>query len=573
MAWPRWEFFLFLMFRGMLLPLVFTETDTLTQTQQLSPNQTLVSVGKKFELGFFSPSNSSRLYLGMWFKNIPGQRIVWVANREDPLRASDSAAILKIAEDGNLRIVNGNQNTVWSTNASVYSNNTIAVLTDEGQLFLKNNVSGTSVWDSFNYPCDTLLPGMVIGYSTRTGEKLVLSSWQAEDDPSPGEFITGLSVETLPQVFTWTNNSGPYWRGGPWDGANFIALPDANKGFAGGINVVTNKQQGSAFLSLDTFNDSYVTIMVLKPSGLLQIMLWEEELNARKVPWEAPDNPCDVYGTCGPYGVCDKNKSPICDCLRGFIPKSTEEWNRGNCTAGCVRGTKLLCENSTSGIAPKGSRNDKFLQLNEMELPDHYTYLYNYTAQNCKEWCLHNCSCAAYAFLDRINCMVWTYELTDVQLFPYDGADFFLRLAYSELDKRKQKLIIGFTTVSSILILGIFGCIFCRWKANQRGNRRNRVENYISADWPQNSRETSTDNLWEGQALPNDSSELPLLDFAKLEIATDSFSEINKIGAGGFGPVYKGKLEDGQVISSEYWPIAFTGKRSYWFMSTWLTEA
>ena len=71
------------------------------------------------------------------------------------------------------------------------------------------------------------------------------------------------------------------------------------------------------------------------------------------------------------------------------------------------------------------------------------------------------------------------------------------------------------------------------------GNRRNRVADHIPADTCQNSSEMSTDNLWEEQALPKDSSDLPLLDFAKLATATDNFSEINKIGAGGFGPVYK----------------------------------
>ncbi|OIT07710.1 PREDICTED: G-type lectin S-receptor-like serine/threonine-protein kinase At1g61550 [Nicotiana attenuata] len=202
MAWQRWVFFLFLMVRMMLLPQVFAENDTLTQSQQLSLNQTLVSAGKIYELGFFNPSNSSKLYLGIWFKNIPGQRIVWVANREDPLPASDSSAILKIGIDGNLRIVDGNQNTVWSTNVSVQSNNTIVVLTDKGELILKDTVSGTSLWDSFNHPCDTLLSGMVIGYNSRTGVKLVLSSWKAEDDPSPGNFIAGLSVEMPPQGFT-----------------------------------------------------------------------------------------------------------------------------------------------------------------------------------------------------------------------------------------------------------------------------------------------------------------------------------------------------------------------------------
>lgn len=530
---------------------VSAASDTLTQSQELSLNQTLVSAGKIFELGFFSPSNSSRIYLGMWFKNIPGQRIVWVANREDPLPASDSASILKIGGDGNLRIVDGNQNTVWSTNVSAYSNNTIAVLTDKGEVILKDSVSGTSLWDSFNYPCDTLLSGMSIGYNTGAGVKLVLSSWQTEDDPSPGKFITGLSVEMPPQGFTWTNYSRPYWRGGPWDGGNFLGIPDDDKGYASDINVIKDKQQGSAFLSLDTFNDSYVIIMVLKPSGLLQAMFWKEEMNEWRVSWEAPENPCDFYGTCGPYSVCDKNKSPVCDCLRGFVPKSTDEWIRGNWTGGCMRQTKLLCEISTSGIAPKGSKNDKFLQLREMKLPDHYTNLYDYDDQSCQEWCLNNCSCAAYAHPYGINCMVWTSELMDVVQFPYDGVDLFLRLAYSELDEdnKKKKLIVGFTTVSSILILGIFGCILYRWKANQRGYRRNRITDLIPSDQCQNPREMSTDNLWEEKALTENSSELPLLDFAKLATATDNFSEINKIGAGGFGPVYKGKLEDGQVVA------------------------
>ncbi|XP_060187831.1 G-type lectin S-receptor-like serine/threonine-protein kinase At1g61370 [Lycium barbarum] len=81
------------------------------------------------------------------------------------------------------------------------------------------------------------------------------------------------------------------------------------------------------------------------------------------------------------------------------------------------------------------------------------------------------------------------------------------------------------------------------------GYRKNRIKDLILADKGQSSREMSTDNLWEEQALPKDSSELPLLDFAKLATATDNFSEMNKIGAGGFGPVYKGKLEDGQLIA------------------------
>uniref|UniRef100_A0A2N9GGM7 Cysteine-rich receptor-like protein kinase 25 n=1 Tax=Fagus sylvatica TaxID=28930 RepID=A0A2N9GGM7_FAGSY len=39
------------------------------------------------------------------------------------------------------------------------------------------------------------------------------------------------------------------------------------------------------------------------------------------------------------------------------------------------------------------------------------------------------------------------------------------------------------------------------------------------------------------------------LDFDTVRVATDDFSDANKLGQGGFGAVYKGKLSDGQVIA------------------------
>ncbi|EHA8591353.1 putative Cysteine-rich receptor-like protein kinase 26 [Cocos nucifera] len=38
-------------------------------------------------------------------------------------------------------------------------------------------------------------------------------------------------------------------------------------------------------------------------------------------------------------------------------------------------------------------------------------------------------------------------------------------------------------------------------------------------------------------------------DLSTLRVATDNFSEANKLGEGGFGPVYKGALSDGQEIA------------------------
>jgi hypothetical protein len=49
------------------------------------------------------------------------------------------------------------------------------------------------------------------------------------------------------------------------------------------------------------------------------------------------------YGKCGAFGSCNAVNSPICSCLRGFVPKNPDEWNKGNWTSGCIRRTPLEC--------------------------------------------------------------------------------------------------------------------------------------------------------------------------------------------------------------------------------------
>ncbi|GJS05682.1 probable LRR receptor-like serine/threonine-protein kinase [Tanacetum coccineum] len=44
--------------------------------------------------------------------------------------------------------------------------------------------------------------------------------------------------------------------------------------------------------------------------------------------------------------------------------------------------------------------------------------------------------------------------------------------------------------------------------------------------------------------------------YAELRTATDDFSAANKLGEGGFGPVYKGRLDDGRVIAVKQLSIA-----------------
>ncbi|XP_059661579.1 G-type lectin S-receptor-like serine/threonine-protein kinase At4g27290 [Cornus florida] len=85
-----------------------TAADTLTPYQSITNGESLVSSGQSFELGFFSPSGSKNLYLGIWNYKISTQTVGWVANRETPI--ADSYGNLTINSDGNLVLFNATNN-------------------------------------------------------------------------------------------------------------------------------------------------------------------------------------------------------------------------------------------------------------------------------------------------------------------------------------------------------------------------------------------------------------------------------------------------------------------------------
>lgn len=414
----------------------------ITQSQALSEEKTLTSPARIFELGFFSPNTlENNRYVGIWFIGISPKTVVWVANRENPLRSTKFPASLKISNNGNLELEDGNNSSVWSTNVHVPSHSSIAVLSDDGNLILKDGTSGENLWQSFDHPCDTFLPGMILGFNAKTGQSSVLTSWKSDTDPSLGNFTVGISSKSRPvQVFLWSGST-PRCRTGPWNRLKFNGMPEMNVSYRSPITVVEDASQKISYISFNSYTSSFLSRAYISSEGVFKFMISVKGDGKWYTKWQSTDNPCNRYGVCGPNGICKASQYPICRCLKGFVPRAYEEWSKGNWTQGCARKTKLFCQKNTSTPPSRGGKRDGFQKFGSMKLPDFYEYLFLATSSDiCRTKCVDNCSCIAYAYVNGIGCLVWSKDLVDDQEFSSGGEDFFLRLPHAELGENNLAL-------------------------------------------------------------------------------------------------------------------------------------
>lgn len=204
-----------------------TAGDSLRANQQLAHGQTLVSAAARFELGFFDSGRTQQRYLGIWYKNLDSkQTIVWVANRDRPVTSQTAALV--IDQLGRLAISDVMMGVSYNLTADYGSKNVTTRLLDSGNLELwdESSEDGRLLWQSFDYPTDTLLPGMKLGlYRGRDGYQSELVSWRENVDPSIGSY--GLSLDQKGRAEVVISQSGvPFWTSGVYSEGSFSSIPE-----------------------------------------------------------------------------------------------------------------------------------------------------------------------------------------------------------------------------------------------------------------------------------------------------------------------------------------------------------
>jgi hypothetical protein len=207
-----------------LLILVFlplrASDDRLVPGKPLSPGATIISDGGLFALGFIAPSSSAPayLYLGIWYNSIPELTVVWVANRDKPV-INGTAPTLSLTNTSNLVLADV-KGSVWTTEVAAASStsSTEAVLLDTGNLAVRSLNGTTLLWQSFDYPTDTMLPGMKMEIKQSMRSPIdFLVCWKGPDDPSSGTFSYGGDPSNSLQIILW-NGTLPMYRSAPWTG-------------------------------------------------------------------------------------------------------------------------------------------------------------------------------------------------------------------------------------------------------------------------------------------------------------------------------------------------------------------
>lgn len=414
----------------LIIHTVSAANDTIKTSQAISDGETIVSSSGMFELGFFNLANSTNRYVGIWYAKIEPKTYVWVANREAPLVSK--SGLLMVTEPGILLIVNETNGTVWSSTASRTVRNPTARLLDSGNLVVSEAEDNSSdenfLWQSFDHPTDTYLPGMIsLGWNLRTGVEVYLSSWRAHDDPGPGEFTAHLDPTGYPQIVVRRGGTGTgsvRFRLGPWNGVRFSGSPGTRN------NPTLRMNRDEVRYGEDNADRSVVTRLTLSLDGVGVRWIWD----GRSQSWTTYNmeaDACDTYGACGAYGSCAAGETPICECMERFVPRDEGRWKGGDYSGGCVARTGLKCE------------GDLFLKYSGIKLPDARRSTYDdrkMLPAECEAECSRNCSCTAYRQLDireeRSGCLFYHGELVDVRTMVAGGDELYIRIASADLGKQ-----------------------------------------------------------------------------------------------------------------------------------------
>ncbi|XP_062220406.1 G-type lectin S-receptor-like serine/threonine-protein kinase At5g35370 [Phragmites australis] len=517
----------------------------------------LASTSGAFQAVVYNPaSQQDRYYLAVL--HAPSKTCVWVANRAVPI--TDRAAPLHLTARG-ISVEDPNGTVVWST--PPFGAPVAALrLDNSGNLALLDGRNAT-LWQSFDRPTDSIVS------SQRLPVGGILTSAASDSDLSEGDYR--LNVTAADAVLTWMGSL--YWR------------------LSNDVNSIKDHDGAVAYMAVNGTGlylfaaDGGVVIQVALPAAELRIVKlgYDGKLlvasfasaNSSSTPmgggFEVPSGGCDLPLSCGALGLCTPKG---CTCPPLFAASHD---------SGCApsNGSTVLSV-SSCGDATGG----RSFPVSYVSLGNGVTYyaikfappaLAGDNISSCQELCTSNCACLGYFYDDSsLSCYLVLHQLGSfINTNSTGGSD---KLGYIKVQSSQAPsssnssssnstliAILLPTIIAFVLIVVVSAVVITSWRKERRRAGRHPSR---SRDLQLRRQRSPSDSAHLVREIVDDGDDIVIpglptrFTHDEIEDITNSFRI--KIGAGGFGAVYKGELPDGSLVAvKKIQGVGMQGKREF----------
>lgn len=490
--------------------------------------------------------------------NAGSPQVVWSANRGRLVREN---ATLSLTAAGDLLLRDGGGGgVVWSTNTSGRSVAGMAV-TRSGNLVLLDG-KNAAVWQSFDHPTDSLLPGQPLVEGMRLAPNASSTNWTASDQLYITVLSDGLyafAESSPPQLYyqkTVTNTTA-----GPGGRKTYMALTNGSLAIfapSSSVNVSTPQPSDGATNTTAAGEMEYVR---LESDGHLKLYRYTgtEGWAMAQDLLQGQVGSCAYPTVCGAYGVCVSGQ---CTCPSATYFRQVDDRRTD---LGCVPVAPISCAST---------QDHRLLALSNVS---YFNYVDTKAAlprmvdeESCKKACLQNCSCKAAFFqyggndTSQGSCylptQVFSMQVNQWQETHYSSSAY-LKVQVTRSPpppvpgpsnsngtaipagkgrrRTREAAIVGSALAGAIALLAVI--VVTSVVLRRRYRRRDD--------------EDDEDGLGEVPGMMTSR-----FTFEQLRAATEQFSKM--IGKGGFGSVFEGQVGD-QRVAVKQLDRAGQGRREF----------
>jgi Protein kinase domain/D-mannose binding lectin len=496
------------------------------------PYSYMTSPSGVFAFGFWSPDSNPSFLLAIWFNQTSSTKpVIWFAkNSSDMLTPvlAPTGSKLGLTQTGELILTGPTSETIWSPGPG--SAGHLALL-DQGNLILYDDTELT-MWQSFDSPTDTLVPGQSLDMGSALRSKLTDSDFslgrfklEASNDGQLGFFLVVQPSDPTSKPY-WTSDNNNPGTSLLFDQSGLLYYEFANSSSSFNISQYPAKR--------------YYQHATIDPDGVFRVYVYDKTLSDNggwSVVKELPEDACRISvdvgsGMCGFNAYCiesSDSKLPRLNCL---CPEKYNFFDLNRPYLGCRPDFAL--QNCSANEAVTN------FQIVEMQNTDWYSagdYMHFVTVDegDCKTSCLNDCFCSV-AIYRGTECWKKKLPLSNGRQSISTGGKALIKVRVSDTSvtqssvpvpgsfskKDREDLVIAGAVMlgAALLILVVSAAITSHYLLGSK-----RGQEIKQAD------------------LSPMGMNMKIFSYKDLHDATKGFAE--ELGRGSFGIVYKGILKLG----------------------------